>query len=52
MRSALKPIPGVAKVDVKVGENNFAVEFDPAKVSVDKMLAALKDAGEGAKVAQ
>ena len=48
MRGALKPL-GVECVDLKADEKKFSVKFDAGKTSVDKILAALKTAGESAK---
>jgi copper chaperone CopZ len=50
VRDALKPLPGVVAVDVKPGERDFTVAFDPARVNVGQMLAALQAAREPAAV--
>jgi copper chaperone CopZ len=50
VRGALQPIPGVLAVDVTPGKQDFTVAYDPGKASVDRMLAALKDAREPATV--
>ena len=50
MRGALRPLAGVLAVDVTPGNQDFTVAFDPAKVTVDAMLAALKAAREPATV--
>ena len=50
MRGALKPLPGISKVDITAGEKAFSVEYDPKKVDVDKILAALEASGEKAKL--
>ena len=42
MSGTLQPMAGVSKIDIKEGEEGFTVEFDPAKVSVESMLAALQ----------
>ena len=49
MRGALGKIEGVNGIRIEVNNKNFAVDHDPAKVSVEQMLAALKSAGEPAK---
>lgn len=48
MRGALK-IDGVNNIRIEVNNKNFAVDHDPAKASLDKILTVLKDAGEPAK---
>jgi hypothetical protein len=50
VRGALQPLPGVLAVDVTPGKQDFTVAYDPAKVDVDRMLAALTTAREPAKV--
>ncbi|MCB9869173.1 MAG: hypothetical protein H6836_05400 [Planctomycetes bacterium] len=49
MRGALKPFAGVEIVDLKAGNTKFQVKYDPAKVKVEDMLAALDKAREPAK---
>ena len=50
MRGALQPLAGVVAVDVEPGNKDFTVAFDPAKVTVTAMLAALTAAREPATV--
>ena len=50
MRGALQPLPGVLSVEVTPGRQDFTVAYDPAKVDVDRMLAALQAAREPATV--
>ncbi len=50
MRGALKPLPGVGEVTVRPGRRAFSVYYDPAKSKPDEMLAALKKAGEEARL--
>ena len=45
-------MPGVKKVDVKVGEKDFTVNYEPGKATIDSMLTALKNAGEIATAVQ
>lgn len=44
-------LPGIAKIDIAAGKKDFTVHYDQGKVKPDQMLAALKAAGEGAKIA-
>ena len=37
-------------IDITVGEKPFTVKYDKSKVDTEQMLAALKTAGEPAKV--
>ena len=51
MRGALEPLEGVTAVAVRPGQRAFSVLYDPGRVGVDAMLAALEAAGEPARVA-
>ena len=46
MRGTLGKMPGVLGVDIKVGEDQFTVSYDPAKVKPEAMVEPLKTAGE------
>lgn len=50
MRGALQKLPGVSSIAIEVGKREFDVTYDQAKVDVDDMLMALKEAKEPAKV--
>jgi copper chaperone CopZ len=39
-------MPGIAKVDIKAGNKDFTVDYDPGKVKPDEIVAALVKAGE------
>lgn len=41
----LKATPGVANADVTLDPGRATVTFDPATTSVDKLRAAIEDAG-------
>jgi copper chaperone CopZ len=45
----LGKLPGVKKNDAEKGKRSFTVEFDPKLIEADKLVAALKDCGEGVK---
>ena len=45
----LAKLPGVKKNDAEKGKRSFTVEFDPKLLEADKLVAALKDCGEGVK---
>lgn len=45
----LDKLPGVKKCDAEKGKRSFTVEFDPKLLEGDKLVAALKDCGEGVK---
>lgn len=45
----LAKLPGVKKNDAEKGKRSFTVEFDPKQLEADKLVAALKDCGEGVK---
>ena len=49
MRGALGELDGVSDVAIAVGDPEFSVTYDPARVDVDAMLAALEAAGESAE---
>ena len=46
MSGALEKAPGVSKIDIKEGEMDFTVHYDPAKIKPADMVAKLKAAGE------
>ncbi len=50
MRGALK-LDGIESIDIAVGKKEFSVTYDPSKVTVDRMIRALKEKGEAATVA-
>ncbi|HVK66691.1 MAG TPA: heavy-metal-associated domain-containing protein [Polyangium sp.] len=43
--SALRGIPGVEKVDVKLHEGTVLVKHDPSSAPTDALIEALLDAG-------
>jgi copper chaperone len=43
--NVLSALPGVSHVEVSLEQANARVDFDPAAVSVDSMIAAVDDAG-------
>jgi len=45
VKAVLEPLPGVAKVDVKLEDGLVAIEFDPAQVGTEQLKAAIDDAG-------
>ena len=51
MRGALEKVDGVSQIDIKVGDPDFTVHYDAAKIKPADMVAKLVAAGEaGAKV--
>lgn len=50
MRGALGTFPGVAKIDIEVGDPDFVVHYDSAKTSPQKLVEKLKTAEPEAKV--
>ncbi len=48
VRGALKPIPGVTKVEIEEGNKDFKVSYQPSKVKVDDLLKKLEEANEPA----
>lgn len=46
MRGALEKVDGVSKIDIKQGEMDFTVHYDPAKIKPADMVAKLVAAGE------
>ena len=50
MSGALRKLPGIGTIEIEQGKKDFTVAYDSTKVKVDEMLAALKAAGEPAKV--
>ena len=49
MRGALEGMAGVSDVEVEAGKADVKVAFDPAKTSVEQLLAGMKAAGQSAK---
>lgn len=49
MAKALEGLPGVASVEADLKRNELQVAYDPAQVSVDRMLAAVEGEGYQAK---
>ena len=50
MAAALERLPGVKKVDVSLEKAQARVEFDDAKTSLDKLVAAIDLLGFKAKL--
>lgn len=51
MRGALEKVDGISRIDIKKGDKDFAVHYDPAKIKPAEMVAKLIAAGKaGAKV--
>jgi copper chaperone CopZ len=50
VRGALLKLPGVAKVDVAVGKQEFTVDYDDRKVKAEEFVPVLKKAGHPAKL--
>lgn len=51
MRGALGKVDGVSQIDIKAGDPDFTVHYDPAKIKPTDLAAKLVAAGEaGAKV--
>ena len=48
---SVSELPGVQKTDVDMASEITHVEFDPAQVSAEQILAAIQGAGYGAEVA-
>lgn len=51
MRGALEPLAGIGELDVERGRKTFWVTYDPGELQVDRLLAALSEAGEPAAAA-
>ena len=47
--SSLKRLPGVQSADAKVNEGMAYVRYDPARVSLDDLIAAINKTGYHAK---
>jgi copper chaperone CopZ len=45
VESSLKKLPGVQSADAKVNEASAYVSYDPAKVSLDELIAAINKTG-------
>ena len=51
MRSALKGVDGIGKIDIKPGDADFTVHYDSKKCKPEAIVDALKKGGEaGAKL--
>lgn len=50
MRGALKPLEGIQSIEIAAGKKEFSVTYDPSKVTVDRLIEALKKRGEEATV--
>ena len=46
MRGALEPFEGLKIVDLEKGKKPFKIQYDPKKVDLAKVIAALEKAGE------
>ena len=51
VKGALAGLPGVRQVEVSLAEGTARVVFDPAQVTVDRMIQAVRWAGFGARAA-
>ena len=51
VRLALRRLDGVFGVNVDAAHGRVVVQYDPAKVTPDRLAQAISDAGYGAKVA-
>jgi len=49
--NAIRQAPGVANVDVSLGDKRATVEYDPSACSPAQIVAAIVDAGFDAKPA-
>jgi len=49
VNGALAALPGVGRTEVSLEEKQATVEFDPAQVSREQLLAAVEDAGFDAR---
>jgi copper chaperone len=45
VNAALGDLEGVAKVEVRLRDGKVLVQYDPADVTIDSMIAALREAG-------
>jgi len=45
VNDALGNLPGVAKVEVRLGDGKVVVQHEPDKTSIDNLIAALREAG-------
>ena len=51
MSRALKGAPGISKIDITAGDQDFTVQFDSATTNAAAIVEALKKGGEpGAKL--
>ncbi len=49
MRGALEKLPGVKGADMKAGNPEIVVRYDPASITVEKVVEGLAAAGQPAK---
>jgi len=52
VKKALEGLKGVSRADVSFREKEARVTYDPARVSVDRMIEAVQQAGFRASVKQ
>jgi len=50
VRGALGKAPGVSKIDIEVGQDDFTVHYDPAKTKPAEMLKLLQADEPDAKI--
>ena len=51
MRGALAKVDGISQIDIKAGDKDFTVHYDPSKIKPADIVAKLVAAGEtGARV--
>ncbi|HID56535.1 TPA: copper chaperone CopZ [Candidatus Poribacteria bacterium] len=50
VKSALESLDGVKKAKVSLDEGKVEVKYDPKKVSTERMIQAVSDAGYEAKL--
>lgn len=52
MREALEALPGIRGLSVDLDDDRFDVAYDPSRVSVERMLRSVEDAGYAAQTAE
>ncbi|MDE1941644.1 MAG: heavy-metal-associated domain-containing protein [Betaproteobacteria bacterium] len=45
VKRALANLPGVRQTDVSLEKNQASIDYDPAQVSSEQLMAAIRDAG-------
>lgn len=45
VKRALANLPGVRQADVSLEKNQASIDYDPAQVSSEQLMAAIRDAG-------